>query len=325
MPYFSIVVPVYNVEKYIDPCIDSLLNQSFSDFEVILIDDGSTDSSLDILNKRADLDARLKVFTQKNQGLSQTRNRGVSYAMGEYLLFLDSDDLYSPQALEIIYSHCQKSSVDILMFGVKAFTESQNSLEAVESMYQRNGDILDHMRSGCEYFTISVAKDMFYPSACLYALRLGIARGLKFYPGIYHEDNLYTAQLLFSEQCKSTYVIADALYLRRIREGSITTASASMKHAEGYLTVYKELVSMFKKLSINDLDTQSSIDRYLRTLFACAVDKAYLANNRSLPLGVKKSYIKEMATHKKNLLSIKSWFSVLFPKLFFLLKRVKRA
>lgn len=92
MPKFSIIIPVFNVEVYLNQCLDSIVNQSFSDFEVICINDGSTDNSLDILNNYAKKDNRFKVFTQENQGQGTARNKALDLAQGQYVLFIDPDD-----------------------------------------------------------------------------------------------------------------------------------------------------------------------------------------------------------------------------------------
>ena len=92
MPKISVIVPIFNVEKYLKECLESIINQTFKDIEIICINDGSTDNSLDILNQYAEKDNRIKVITQSNQGLSAARNTGIKYANGEYISFIDSDD-----------------------------------------------------------------------------------------------------------------------------------------------------------------------------------------------------------------------------------------
>lgn len=89
---FSVIVPIYNVEKYLNKCIDSIMNQTYNDFELILVDDGSPDNCLSICNHYADTDNRIKVIHQENKGVSIARQNGVSIAKGEYLAFIDSDD-----------------------------------------------------------------------------------------------------------------------------------------------------------------------------------------------------------------------------------------
>ena len=101
----SVVIPVYNVESWLKPCLESvLLHQDLNDIEVICVDDGSTDKSLQILEEFSERDPRVKVFTQNNSGISESRNRGLSLVCGEYILFLDSDDMISENSLLYLYN-----------------------------------------------------------------------------------------------------------------------------------------------------------------------------------------------------------------------------
>lgn len=114
MAKVSVIVPVYNVEKYLDVCLDSLINQTFDDFEIICINDGSTDSCLNILRQYAKLDRRIKIFSQKNLGLSAARNAGMRHANGEYIVFVDSDDFLSPAALEKMHTNMSENDSDFM-------------------------------------------------------------------------------------------------------------------------------------------------------------------------------------------------------------------
>lgn len=117
--FFSIIVPIYNSEKYVGYCLESILKQKFADYEVILIDDGSKDNSLAICNKYKQLDKRIKVFSQGNRGQYYARYQGLLLATGKYILFLDSDDNYVKNALQVLYQKLNISSPDILIFNYK--------------------------------------------------------------------------------------------------------------------------------------------------------------------------------------------------------------
>ncbi len=114
-PMFSIIIPVYNAEKYIDECIESILKQKYNNYEVIVIDDGSIDSSLSICKKYEKKDTRIKVFSQKNKGVSATRNRGISLASGKYIIFIDSDDYIRSSMLNELKKNISKEY--LLCFG----------------------------------------------------------------------------------------------------------------------------------------------------------------------------------------------------------------
>lgn len=119
-PIVSVIVPVYNTEKYLSQCIDSILNQSFKDFELILVNDGSTDESLSICQLAASRDSRLKVIAKENEGVSATRNLGISNAEGDYITFIDSDDLVDSEFLSNLIVHCS-DEIDLVQSGLTFF------------------------------------------------------------------------------------------------------------------------------------------------------------------------------------------------------------
>lgn len=118
MPRISVIVPVYNSSEYLRPCVESVLTQSNADFELILIDDGSTDRSAEICDQYASADSRVRCMHVKNSGVSAARNLGLSLATGEYVTFVDSDDMLLPGALAIISDYVNNKSIDIIQFGL---------------------------------------------------------------------------------------------------------------------------------------------------------------------------------------------------------------
>ena len=116
MPAISVVVPVYNVEKYLRRCLNSILNQTFTDWEAVFINDGSQDNSLDILKEYANKDSRIKIIDKNNTGMSDARNKGLEVVSGEYVLFVDSDDFIHPQTMEITYYLAQRDKSDVVTF-----------------------------------------------------------------------------------------------------------------------------------------------------------------------------------------------------------------
>ena len=115
MSKISIIVPVYNVESYLSNCIDSILNQTFKDFELILVNDGSTDKSLEICKHYKNMDDRIFIIDKKNGGLSSARNAGLDIIKGEYIGFVDSDDYIHPQMYELLYKQIIENEADISM------------------------------------------------------------------------------------------------------------------------------------------------------------------------------------------------------------------
>jgi len=130
MPKVSVIIPVYNVEKYLRECLDSILSQTFKDFEVICVDDGSTDASVDILREYADNDDRFILLKQENQGAAAARNYGMSIAKGKYLLFLDSDDVFSEMLLEKSVAKAEFFDADITIFKAMSF-DTTSKIKAV--------------------------------------------------------------------------------------------------------------------------------------------------------------------------------------------------
>ena len=112
-PFFSVVIPVYNAEKYINRSVESILQQSFENFEVVLVDDGSADKSMELCEKLVQKDTRVSFFHQKNQGVSAARNKGISMARGKYLVFVDADDYIRADTLKLLYENCNDCRTDI--------------------------------------------------------------------------------------------------------------------------------------------------------------------------------------------------------------------
>ena len=115
----SIIVPVYNVEKYLEQCLESLLNQTYKNIEIIVVNDGSTDQSLDILKKYSFKDNRIKLYSQKNQGISAARNTALEHINGKYVMFVDSDDWIEINTCEIALHEMKKNDSDIVMWAYR--------------------------------------------------------------------------------------------------------------------------------------------------------------------------------------------------------------
>lgn len=129
MVAISIVIPVYNVEKYLRECLGSILNQTFTDFEVICVNDGSTDSSLKILEEYSQKDSRFKIINQENQGAGAARNNGLKYAQGEFVQFLDSDDYFEPTMLEEMYNKAREFDADLVVCSARKVNEFGDVIE----------------------------------------------------------------------------------------------------------------------------------------------------------------------------------------------------
>jgi len=122
----SVIIPVYNAERYLRRCLDSVCEQTFGDIEIICVDDGSTDASVDILREYKEKDTRFKIITQSNKGAGEARNTGLNSAEGKYLYFLDSDDEIKPRALEVAFNEAEKSRADIVIFNFETYDDEND-------------------------------------------------------------------------------------------------------------------------------------------------------------------------------------------------------
>ena len=119
----SVVIPVYNTEKYVREAVESIMNQTLRELEIIIINDGSTDNSLQVAEELAAADSRIQVYSQTNRGLSMARNAGITHAHGRYIYFMDSDDLLEKDAMELCYSKCEEKELDFVFFDAQSFFE----------------------------------------------------------------------------------------------------------------------------------------------------------------------------------------------------------
>lgn len=132
----SIIIPVYNEEQYLKQCLDSICNQTLKEIEIICVDDGSSDCSLEILQKYAEKDARIRVLTQKNQFAGVARNRGMEYASGKYLSFLDADDYFETDMLEKMYEKAEKKEADIVICRYAEHCDGETELRKVDCSFE---------------------------------------------------------------------------------------------------------------------------------------------------------------------------------------------
>lgn len=239
-PLVSVVVPIYNVERYLRDCLDSVITQTMSQIEIVCVNDGSTDGSLSIAQQYAENDSRIVVIDQQNSGLSAARNAGIAAVRGQYVQFLDSDDLLVPNAIETLYALASSQRLDIIYYDASPLYETaelEASFGTYSTYYERNGSYLEPS-TGPELFSRMVEARDWLPSACLQLLDLTFYRNaeLAFADGLVHEDNLFSFQAVL--QASRVAHCGQALYLRRIRADSLMTTDKSLAHVEGYLGCY---------------------------------------------------------------------------------------
>ena len=217
-PLISIVIPVYNVERYIERCVDSVLCQTYKNIEILLINDGSTDNSGFLCEKLANKDSRIKVFHKINEGLSATRNFGVEQSNGQFVGFVDSDDYIEEDMYEKLFNAIQSSQADMAECSLTRIYKNYS-----ETFY--NGDNFQIDLDAEGYVREYIDNVRLYGSAWCKLLKKEIAEKVKFPVGKIYEDCFYSLDLV--KYLKKVTVISDSLYNYYIREGSITTKSFS--------------------------------------------------------------------------------------------------
>ena len=213
----SIVVPVYQVEQYLTACIDSVLSQTYPYFEVILVDDGSTDASAEICDQYAAEDMRVIAVHQRNGGSSDARNTGIQRASGDYVLFLDGDDFYhDPNALRKLTERATISDADVIQFSYEKYCEET----AAREPYLKAGHDMPLKLDKAQQLSFLFSNGLYIASACNKMIRRSLfEEGLFFEKGIYSEDVDWCARLLL--KAESLDYIAEQLYSYRQHDSSI--------------------------------------------------------------------------------------------------------
>lgn len=233
----SVIVPVYRVEKYLPACIDSILNQTFTDFELILVDDGSPDRCPEICDEVARRDARVRVIHQANAGLSAARNAGIEAAHGAWLSFVDSDDYIAPQFYEKLYQTAQRTDADCVMCSVQNVDESGKS---IDNALMR---VADEVKTGQEVLQ-KIGRDdvMPYLTAWNKLYRRKLFNTLRYPAGRQNEDVFVFAELFC--QVQRAACVAEPLYFYRKRMGSIMNSAVTLRNLDemwAYVNCFEHL------------------------------------------------------------------------------------
>lgn len=253
MSNISILIPAYNVEKYIGECIESVLQQDFKDFEIICVDDASTDNTLSILEQYASLDVRIRIYRHEvNKGQSAARNLAFSHATGEYVYMLDADDKICDGALCSLYEICKKDKLDVVGFETFQFMDDEsltNKLPAKMIQY-RDTEVLD----GAQALIYCMENEVFSLSVPTFMMRREYLKEIKlcFEEGILHEDVGYIFELI--TRAKRIRFLHNIYFKRRVRANSTMTMGFTDKNIEGYIKSFltsfeieRDLAAQYKK------------------------------------------------------------------------------
>lgn len=249
----SVIVPIYNVEKYLHKCVDSLLNQTFSDYEIILVDDGATDKCPIIVDEyAAKYPNIITAVHKKNGGLGDARNYGLDYAKGKYLMFIDSDDYISANMLEELHTSAVKYNSDIVVCGFQSVTEAGNVISVIGEMLKE--DKVMSLKENKDLMMINPAAWNKLYNMDLFKNNIDIR-----YPSRAWYEDIRTTLKLFSVAEKITYV-DKPLYNYLWREGSITNNKSCERNVE-IIEAFEDIINYFK--SKNEFEKYKSELEYL--------------------------------------------------------------
>lgn len=238
-PKVTAVIPVYNTEAYVEQAVRSVMEQTLREIEIVIVNDGSTDGSPAVVERLAAEDNRIVVVSQPNRGLSEARNAGIDRAHGEFIHFMDSDDVLEAETYERCYERAANETLDFVFFDAESFGAAESGAEWLD--YRRVAAVGEAVRTGAVQLERMLDARRYRASACLSFIRMEYLRSrkLRFYPRILHEDELFTPQLYLG--ATRTAGIPRAFFRRRVREGSIMGSRFSQRSLDGYMTVLAEL------------------------------------------------------------------------------------
>ena len=270
-PFFSIIIPVYNVEKYLDRCLESVLKQEFNDYEIILVDDGSTDTSSYICDSYKQSE-KVTVIHKDNGGLSSARNCGLDISKGEYIFFVDSDDYICPGTLKILYDNLSRTNVDVIKFNY-ILQPSGKVINSIlkDSVYQKEQII----REVLPLALTNISGFMLSASTHVYRREFLNDENIKFTS----EREVGSEDFLFNEsvflRANSMMHINNALYNYDYREGSLTK-----RYRNNLIDQYRVLY-----LKMHESLGNAGISKYEEDLVSAALSRFYLWNGFYVVIG----------------------------------------
>lgn len=271
----SVIIPVYNVEKYLKQCVDSVLAQTYQNIEIILVDDGSTDSSGQICDEYSNQHKSIKSLHEQNGGASSARNYGLKHAKGDYVYFLDSDDYLINNAIERMVVCAVNNQADLVFIEAKSIDESGKE---IKSNYHYHTQYIpqspyEAMQMMMDFKEFHVGSPFFFIKRKLF-----IENNLTFTEGIMYEDMIMSYQLFsLAQRCAHVH---EPIYIRRYRPNSVMTSAKTEKNYVSAATVYRE-VSTFMKTLPDDKQSPKHVIR-------CAYN--VLNIYRQMPTDVQKKY-----------------------------------
>lgn len=280
MPKASVIVPVYNVKDYLKKCVDSILAQTEADFELLLIDDGSTDESGALCDTLAQSDERIRVIHQENRGLGGARNSGSKAAVGDWLLYVDSDDWIEPETLERAIIAGERANAEMVVFGMRTVDENGNIGQVIVEDLPKNTALSVEERKEILLIAPSAANKLFRREWLL-------STGIEFPSRVWYEDIRTTPKLMIHSKAMVFIDFVGYNYFQR--SGSIMNSNNIDRNVE-IIDAFDDLLGYFKE--------QGKFDEYKNELRFLTLSHVYLvASIRVIRLDRKHSLIKKFAEY----------------------------
>lgn len=311
MKKISFIVPVYNVQKYIKQCVESLCNQTIKDIEIIIVDDGSEDDSIKIIKQFND--KRILIISQENRGLSAARNAGLEIANGEYIAFIDSDDFIGDnKAYEEMYNIAINEKSEIVAGNAIWYYSEEKKYTML-----RDKTLFFKSPMDSEQFFISCMKsNMVYAPVWLnlYKRSILVNNNIWFKEGVYHEDEEFTPRVLLKANKVSIY--NKTFYIYRQRGGSITNSNLSFKKGMDFLEICLQLENILSDIRNDEL--KFLFKKYLAGM---SIEQIYKYKFKEIPLEIK-GVIKRNSVTKG--LKVRSKLINISPQLFLFIEYIYR-
>ncbi|PWL77272.1 hypothetical protein DBY21_05295 [Candidatus Gastranaerophilales bacterium] len=250
----SVIVPIYNVSNFLPKCLQSIIEQSFKDIEIICINDGSTDNSLDILNSFARLDERIILINQPNQGVSKARNNGLAAAKGKFLLFIDGDDYIASDFIEKLHAKAVKTGADIVASNT-VYDEGGQLIKnnfISKQTFKINKEILSSIEDKASFAKSVIASGKLYSSEFVRKYNLKFLEGCRF------EDNEFS--FLASVFAEKIALEKDAELYYVMHSGSLTANAFYTDTIFDFIKVFKEISAKVKELTAENLINPEYLD-----------------------------------------------------------------
>lgn len=299
----SIIIPVFNVECFLHDCIDSILRQNCDDIEIILVDDGSTDSSGSICDYYASNYKNLYVYHKTNGGLSDSRNYGVSKAKGAFIGFVDSDDCIEKDSINYILELLKQKNPDILNMRHRPF------IDVIPSIVNNDHSYIEY-KKGLNYLNDSLKKDSYYACVPFSVYKSELVKSIPFEVGIVHEDELWTPKVYEIADCvlRSNYYY----YFYRSRQNSITTNKDKTKGSRDLMLVCNDLYRHFRHKKISE---KRGIINHICTLYLSSYVDWKMSEHTEMSLGYSRTFPLKCSYGMRNY--IKSLVFLLSPALYY--------